>query len=88
MHTVELLERAIALAERMGYTVRHEWLGGAGGGMCEFGGRRYLFLDQALTMVEQLELVTSTLQNDPTLDATSAPPRVKELLGLARPRAA
>ena len=40
MHTVDLLEQACALAEQLGYRTRQEWLGGSGGGACEFGGRK------------------------------------------------
>ena len=45
MHTVEMLERLLALAGQMGYVIRQEWLGGSGGGECQFGGRRYIFVD-------------------------------------------
>ena len=44
MHTVELLEYALDLADRLGYTVRQEWLGGLAGGGCELRGRKILFL--------------------------------------------
>ncbi|MBC7854153.1 MAG: hypothetical protein IAF94_12025 [Pirellulaceae bacterium] len=51
MHTVEMLERLLALASQMGYVIRQEWLGGSGGGECQFGGRRYIFVDLALSVV-------------------------------------
>ena len=31
MHTVEMLDQALDLAGRLGYTVRQEWLAGGGG---------------------------------------------------------
>lgn len=65
MHTVELMEQAIEVAERLGYGVRHEWLGGCGGGACEIGGRKWIFLDISLTTSEQLDQVTLALQSDP-----------------------
>ena len=34
MHTVDLLEEALGLVERVGYRVRQEWLDGGGGGGC------------------------------------------------------
>jgi len=45
MHTVELLEEAIHMAERAGYKVRQEWMGGCGCGGCEIKGRKWIFLD-------------------------------------------
>lgn len=67
MHTVEMLEQAVATAERLGYVVRQEWVG-TGGGVCEFRGRRWLFLDLAQTAWEQLGLVCDALLADPGLD--------------------
>jgi hypothetical protein len=67
MHTVEMLERLESLAHRAGYTVRHEWLGGAGGGACEFAGRRWIFVDLSLTVIEQLDQMASALKNDPAV---------------------
>jgi hypothetical protein len=64
MHTVELLDEALRLAERLGYGVRHEWLG-TGGGACEFRGRRWLFVDLSQTALEQLQQVREVLQQDP-----------------------
>ena len=45
MHTVELMEQAVVVAKALGYGVRQEWLGGCGGGACEVGGRKWIFLD-------------------------------------------
>lgn len=84
MHTVELLEQAIAAAEQLGYRVRHEWLGGAGGGACEFAGRKWIFVDLALSVIEQLDQVTEALRNDPAATLIPLPPAVEATLGLKR----
>ena len=84
MHTIELLEKTMALAERLGYTVRQEWLGGAGGGACEFGGRKFVFVDLSLTVVEQLEQVASAIRHDPSLPHLDAPVGVHTYLGTKR----
>jgi hypothetical protein len=84
MHTLEQLERSLELAERMGYAVRQEWLGGIGGGACHFGGRQYIFVDLALSVAEQLDQVTAALRNDPTLDSANPPAALAPLLGLKR----
>jgi hypothetical protein len=84
MHTVELLERTIAVAQRMGYMVRQEWLGGVGGGRCEFGGGRYIFLDLSLSVGEQLDQIASALRDDPSAPFIEAPQPVQQLLGVRR----
>lgn len=55
MHTVDRLEQTLKLAEQLGYTIRQEWLGGRGGGPCEIRGQKVLFIDLALSPLEQLE---------------------------------
>jgi hypothetical protein len=84
MHTIEMFERMKETAERAGYTVRLEWLGGAGGGACEFAGRKWIFVDLALSVVEQLDQVASALQNDPAVHVTEAPAPVRHYLGERR----
>jgi hypothetical protein len=84
MHTVELLERLKELAEAAGYTVRHEWLGGAGGGACQFAGRKWIFIDLSLSVVEQLDQITAALESDPAIAALTAPAPVARYLGLRR----
>lgn len=64
MHTVELLEEALKAAEQLGYQVRQEWLGGAGGGGCEVKGRRHLFVDLALSVPDQLQIVLDVLERE------------------------
>ena len=67
MRTVELLEQALATAHALGYQVRHEWLGGIGGGLCEYAGSRWIFVDMALSIDEQLEQVVAALKHDPAI---------------------
>jgi hypothetical protein len=67
MHTVELLTQALKTAERLGYGIRQEWLGGTGGGACSFSGRKWIFVDLALNPVEQLDRVVKALKDDPQI---------------------
>ncbi len=67
MHTIELLEQCCEVARQLRYQIRHEWLGGSGGGACEFGGRKWIFIDLALNADEQLIQVTEAIQRDPGL---------------------
>jgi hypothetical protein len=84
MRTVELLERSLEHAQNLGYQVRHEWLGGSGGGACEFGGRKWLFVDLALTVDEQLEQVCAALRNDSAIYVVDIDPSVRRALNLSR----
>ena len=88
MHTVELLEQALAAAQRLGYGIRHEWLGGTGGGFCEFGGRKWIFVDLALSTVEQLDQVAAALRQDPALPSLELSRPLHSLLDLRDRRAA
>jgi len=84
MHTVEMLEQLKELAENAGYTVRQEWLGGAGGGACEFAGRKWIFLDLSLSIVEQLDQVAGALKNEPAIVAAATASPVRRFLDLQR----
>jgi hypothetical protein len=84
MHTVELLEQALTVAERMGYGIRQEWLGGAGGGACQFAGRKWLFVDLSLNVIEQLEQVRKALLADPGIYSMDLSPALRRLLDLRR----
>ena len=64
MHTVELLNEALETARQLGYDVRHDWLGGNGGGHCLVRGRKWVLLDIAQTPDEQLAVVTDALRGD------------------------
>ena len=80
MHTVELLAHASNLAERLGYKIRQEWLGGNGGGGCEVCGRKILFLDLALGPGDQLEQVVETLRHEPEALKMPIPHQLRQLL--------
>lgn len=64
MHTVAQLREALRAARRLGYEVRHEWLGGAGGGACELRGRKILVVDLAMGPADQLQVVVEALRAD------------------------
>lgn len=67
MHTVDLLEQAIAAADALGYRIRSEWLGGSGGGLCHIRGQRWIFIDLALGPVDQFHQVAEALREDPAI---------------------
>lgn len=84
MHTVELLEQALAAIKRLGYRVRAEHLDGGKGGPCEFNGRRWLFLDVAQAPLEQLHLVLELLRNDPKVGKLELAPDLARLVHTRR----
>lgn len=84
MHTVELLEQALATAEKLGYKIRQDWLGGSGGGACEFAGRKWIFVDLALNAVEQLEQVTEALREDPEIHLLELSRPLRQQLGFRK----
>jgi hypothetical protein len=84
MHTVDLLEEAIALAENVGYQVRQEWLGGSGGGRCEVKGRKCLFLDLAVGPRDQLDVVIEALRVEPSLHGLPMSCHLSELLAVRK----
>ena len=84
MHTVEMLDAALALAKQVGYRLREEWLDGRGGGGCEIRGQKWLFLDLALGPEEQLEQVLSALREDSTVTGTPTSREMERLLGSRR----
>ena len=82
MHTVEMMEQAVSVAESLGYGVRQEWLGGCGGGACEIAGRKWIFIDASLTTAEQLDQLASALQSDPAIFELPLPGPLASLLGV------
>lgn len=71
MSTLEEIEQLIEVAEKLGYRIRYDYFGGTGGGVCEFSGNKWLFMDLALTSNEQLIQLKRTLANEPSLGTVS-----------------
>lgn len=87
MHTVDLLEQALAAARRLGWQVREDWLDGNGGGTCSIKGQKWIFLDLAQSASEHLEVVCEALASEPAL-ATASAAWSDELRALLRMRKA
>ncbi len=83
MHTVVLLAHALNLAERLGYTVRQEWLESGGGG-CELRGRKFLFVDLAASPADQFETAVRTLRKEPRTAEMSMPRELREVLRIRK----
>lgn len=81
MHTVQRLHYCLQIAEQLGYSIRQENLGGVPGGACEYGGRKWIFLDVAHNAIEQLEQIRGILWEDPQLPLLDLSRRHRESLG-------
>ena len=66
MHTVEMLERLKELAEQRGLHGPPRMAGRRGGGACEFAGRKWIFVDLSLSVVEQLDQVAGCPEGRPS----------------------
>jgi hypothetical protein len=84
MHTVELIDEAIRIAMACGFSVRQEWLGGAMAGACQFKGRRWVFVDLALTPGEQLEQLVSAIAAEPQVAEIAVSQQMQRMLNLRR----
>lgn len=83
MHTAELLDVALKVIKQQGVRVRLEWLT-APGGLCEFKGKRWLFLDLGATPGEQLDITLDALRTMPEVQRVELPPELRRLLNWAR----
>ncbi len=83
MGTIELMEQAIAAAESIGYGIRHEYLGGVGGGACEIGGRKWIFIDLAMSTFDQLAQVVDALRADPATLTLDLSPGLARRVGVS-----
>lgn len=78
MSTIQQFDHLVEIAEQLGYRIRYDYFGGTGGGVCEFSGNKWLFLDLALTSAEQLELLQKTLANEPLLATINIAEEIKQ----------
>ncbi len=83
MHTVELLDQALAAARKLGIRIRQEWLT-TPGGLCEFNGKRWLFIDQGAPPAEQLGVVLDALRAIPDLERIKLSHDLQQRLQLAK----
>lgn len=65
MTAMARFDRLVEYAESLGYRVRYENLGGTGGGACQYGGRKVLFVDLSLGVLDQIDHMRKALSSDP-----------------------
>ena len=62
---LEQVETWLETARQLGYQVRYDNFGGAGGGVCEFGGQKWIFMDVSQASCEHLAILEESIPNDP-----------------------
>ena len=77
-------DELLALAEKLGITVRHARLGGNGGGLATFKGQRHLFIDLDADPADQIDQTARALAKVEGWDGVYLRPDVRELLEGAR----
>lgn len=80
MNDGSAFDELLALAEKLGITVRHARLGGNGGGMATFKRKRHLFVDLDADPADQVEQTARALAKVEGLDGVYLRPDVRELL--------
>ncbi len=63
--TLERVESWLEVAKELGYRVRYDHFGGSGGGVCEFSGQKWIFMDVSLNTHEHLEQLKEAIPKDP-----------------------
>ena len=72
-------EALLEVAHRLGLDVRHVHLGGAGGGLACFKGKRQLFVDMDAEAEEQLDRTVDAMASMPEINGVFMRPDVREL---------
>jgi hypothetical protein len=84
MHSAALLAEALEAARKLGYVVREEYLDGAGGGHCLFGGKKWLLLDVTQSTDEQLTDAVDALRAEPGLQQSQLPPSLAAMMQFSK----
>jgi hypothetical protein len=86
MHTVEAMDDAVATAQRLGFHIRFDYLGGHGGGDCEIRGQKWIILDLAASPSDQLAQLLDAIQREANASVLPLPlkPSLEQLLSQRR----
>ena len=81
MSVVEQFEQLIEIAQQMGYRIRYDYFGGTGGGICEYGGNKWMLIDLGMSSVERLEKLQSELADEPLIGTLGLSNQQQQVLG-------
>lgn len=78
-NVVERLRRTIREARALGFDIRQEVLGAHRPAWCEFGGKKWLFLDVAQSAREQIETIEAVLASYRAWATEAAPSQAESV---------
>ena len=79
MEIRQLLNLAKQTAKDLGFHIRQDLLNGQQGGMCEFGGKRWIILDVSQNSTEQLHAIGNALRFLDSLDSNEVPVALRDV---------
>ena len=79
MEIRQLLNLAKQTAKDLGFHIRQDLLNGQQGGMCEFGGKRWIILDVSQNSIEQLHAIGNALRFLDSLDSNEVPVALRDV---------
>lgn len=65
MSVVTQIDQWLETARKLNFKIRYDYFGGTGNSVCEFGGNKWLFVDLALSTLDQLEQIQQAVKSDP-----------------------
>ena len=80
MSDLKLQDAIEQLLDTLDIDVRHEHLGGEGGGLCQLKGRRVMFVDLDADTATRLERCVAALRGLPEIDGLYLSPALRERL--------
>ncbi|MEE2675772.1 MAG: hypothetical protein VX876_02290 [Planctomycetota bacterium] len=79
MEIRQMLSLAKETARDLGFHIRQDLLHDQHGGMCEFGGKRWIILDVTQNSIEQLHAIGNALRFLDSLDMNQIPVALRQV---------
>ncbi len=79
MEIRQMLSLAKETARDLGFHIRQDLLHDQHGGMCEFGGKRWIILDVTQNSIEQLHAIGNALRFLDNLDSNQIPVALRQV---------
>jgi hypothetical protein len=80
MNKQRIVEELLALLEANGVTIRHEPLGGSGGGLCTVKGEHIFFLDTEATSTEMAATCAEAVSKVVDIETIYIRPEIREFI--------
>lgn len=74
-------DEAMRVVQAQGFEVRYEHLGGSGTGYCRVGERRWMLVDVAQGVEEQLEELAAAIRSEPLPEGVELSAELRGLVG-------